>query len=269
LILGGAPFHDLAAGRATLPAEAVEVAPPAFRGKRLLAVLSWLLTNSPVPSAVWKVERRLGPEYVRRELAPLGWELAAERAGRWLLLSGTAPPPHPLPPPRSFTAPGGLVFEADYGVFSPSRIDPGSELVLEAASGLQPVDAVADIGVGYGALAISLVSRGLAPRALATDVDSIALWLAERNARRMLRWTWHSIPTRCRSAERRSRSATSPRTSTPRARQRSWTASPRALATAVSSPWCTPRSPTATPGISTATVFASLGTRAAITWCWT
>jgi 16S rRNA G1207 methylase RsmC len=174
--------HDLAAGRTALPPEPIEIAPPPFRGKRLLPVLSWLVTGSAVPSATWRVERRFGPDYVRRELEPFGWELSASREGRWLLLSGAVPPPHPLPPPRSFEAGGGLVFEADYGVFSPERIDPGSSLLLEVASAGPPVDAVADIGVGYGALAISLVARGLASRAVATDVDSIALWLAERNA---------------------------------------------------------------------------------------
>jgi 16S rRNA (guanine1207-N2)-methyltransferase len=173
--------HDLAAKRAVLAARPIEVAPPAYRGKRLLPVLSWLLTNSPVPSAVWRVERRFGPDYVRRELSPFGWELSASRDGRWLLLEGAVPPPHELPPPRAFVA-DGLRFEADYGVFSPERIDPGSALLLEVAARLEPVDVVADIGIGYGALAVSLVARGGASRAVGTDVDSIALWLAERNA---------------------------------------------------------------------------------------
>jgi 16S rRNA G1207 methylase RsmC len=181
LILGGAPFHELAAGRASLEGE-VEVAAPPFRGKRLLPALSWLLTNRGASSAVWRVERRLGPEYVRRELEPLGWSLAAERAGRWLLLRGDVPAPHPLPPPRSFETGSGLVFEADYGVFSPGGVDAGSALLLEVASRLPPVEAVADVGVGYGFLAVSLVAGGLAGSAVGTDVDSIALWLAERNA---------------------------------------------------------------------------------------
>jgi hypothetical protein len=177
----GPAFHDLAAGRAELLSPEVPV--PAYRGKRLLPVLSWLVTNQALPSAVWRVERRVGPGFVRRELLPYGWQLAAARDGRWVLLSGPVPAPHPLPPPRSFTSPRGIVFEADYGVFSPDRIDAGSALLEEvAAARLEPVDAVADVGVGYGALAIALVSGGRARRAVGTDVDSIALWLAERNA---------------------------------------------------------------------------------------
>jgi 16S rRNA G1207 methylase RsmC len=183
LILGGASFHDLAAGRASLGGQGeVEIAPPPFRGKRLLPALSWLVTNRGASSAVWRVERRFGPDYVRRELDPFGWSLAPERSGRWLLLRGDVPAPHPLPPPRAFEAGGGLVFEADYGVFSPGGIDAGSALLLEVASRFAPVEAVADVGVGYGALAVSLVAGGGARRAVGTDVDSIALWLAERNA---------------------------------------------------------------------------------------
>lgn len=181
----GVPFHELAAGRVSLPAgEPIEIAPPGYRGKRLLPVLSWLVTNRVAERparAVWRVERRHGPDYARRLLEPLGWTLEPERAARWVLLHGEVPPPHELPPPRSFEA-HGVRFEADYGVFSPDRIDPGSELLLELA-GDHPVDKVADIGTGYGALAILLIKAGVAERALATEVDSISAWLAERNAR--------------------------------------------------------------------------------------
>jgi 16S rRNA G1207 methylase RsmC len=180
----GFAFHDLAAGRASLPPDVeVEITPPSYRGKRLLPVLSWLVTHQPVRRAVWRFERRLGADYARRSLEPLGWELAVERAGRWLLLRGAVPPAHELTPPRSFETPGGLVFEADYGVFSPGGIDAGSAALLEVAREVvMPVDTVADVGVGYGALAISLVASGRARRAVGTEVDSIAAWLAERNA---------------------------------------------------------------------------------------
>jgi 16S rRNA G1207 methylase RsmC len=181
----GVAFHELAAGRASFPddLDRIEIAPPAYRGKRLLPVLSWLVTNRLPPGtpATWRVERRHGPDYVRRALEPLGWDLDAERAARWLLMHGEVPEPHELPPPRSFSA-RGLTFEADYGVFSAERIDPGSELLLEVAARGEPVEKVADIGTGYGSLAIVLVAAGHAERALATEVDSISAWLAERNA---------------------------------------------------------------------------------------
>jgi 16S rRNA G1207 methylase RsmC len=55
-------------------------------------------------------------------------------------------------------------------------------LLLEAARRGESVEAVADIGTGYGPLAIGLVAGGTAGRAVATEVDCIAVWLAERNA---------------------------------------------------------------------------------------
>jgi 16S rRNA G1207 methylase RsmC len=182
----GLAFHDLAAGRVRPepPPTELELTPPAYRGKRLLPVLSWLVTNrlaAPGAQTTWRVERRHGPEPARQALEPFGWRLEAERAGRWLLLHGAAPAAHPLPPPRSFKA-AGLTFEADYGVFSPERIDAGGALLLDVAASIEPVESVADIGVGYGALAISLMAGGVAGRAVGTEVDSIAAWLAERNA---------------------------------------------------------------------------------------
>jgi 16S rRNA G1207 methylase RsmC len=183
------PFHEVATGAAKVtPAPEVEVVVPGYRGKRFLPVLSWLVTSrlaSAGATAVWRTERRHGPGPVQRELAPFGWRLEAERSGRWLLLHGAVPPEHELPPPRSFTATvgtRGLVFEADYGVFSPQRIDPGSGLLLDIAMGLPPAESVADIGTGYGALAIALLAGGRAARAAGTEADSVAAWLAERNA---------------------------------------------------------------------------------------
>jgi 16S rRNA G1207 methylase RsmC len=172
-----------------MPAAEVEVVVPGYRGKRFLPVLSWLVTSrlaSAGATAAWRTERRHGPDPVQRELAPFGWQLEPERRGRWLLLRGAVPPAHELPPPRSFSVAAGgreLVFEADYGVFSPERIDPGSALLLDVATGLPRVEVVADIGTGYGALAIVLLATGRAARAAGTEADSVAAWLAERNAR--------------------------------------------------------------------------------------
>jgi hypothetical protein len=182
------PFHRVARAPTVPRSSEVEVLVPGYRGKRLLPMLSWLVTNRlalPEASARWRVERRHGPAAAQQALAPLGWRLRPERSGRWVLLRGAVPEPHELPPPRSFgTSVGGrtLRFEADYGVFSADELDPGSALLLEVASGLPAVEAMADVGTGYGALAIGLLAAGRATRAVGTEVDSIAAWLAERNA---------------------------------------------------------------------------------------
>ncbi len=89
------------------------------------------------------------------------------------------------PEARQFSAVIGaheLTFLADYGVFSPDHIDDGSRLLAEITLRQPPVSVLADIGVGYGPLAIAAVRNGIAARAVATDVDCIALWLAQRNA---------------------------------------------------------------------------------------
>src|SRR6266702_3633730 len=106
----------------------VEVWLPAYRGKSLVRLLSWLFTE------------RIGGQ--------------------------------------------DLTFSADYGVFSPRRIDAGTALLATVAMAQPAVDTVADIGIGYGALAISLLVNEKARSAVATDVDSVALWLAETIARR-------------------------------------------------------------------------------------
>jgi predicted RNA methylase len=103
------------------------------------------------------------------------------------LLIGSPPEEAELPPPRQFTARLGdreVTLAADYGVFSPEHIDEGTELLLSIALAGPPVSGVADIGTGYGPLAIALQVNGVAESAVGTDVDCVALWLAAENARR-------------------------------------------------------------------------------------
>jgi hypothetical protein len=179
------PFHALARGAEAERAPEVDVLVPGYRGKRFLPVLSWLVTTrlaAPGAVAHWRVERRHGPGPAQRALSPLGWDLRPERAGRWLLLHGDVPEAHDLPRPRSFVA-RGLTLEADYGVFSPDRVDDGSALLIDVAARLPAVESVADVGTGYGAISLALLAAGQAQRAVGTEVDSIAAWLAERNAR--------------------------------------------------------------------------------------
>ena len=189
---GAVPFHEAMSEGADLPRAAeVEVWLPGYRGKSLVPLLGWLAAGrlaAPGATVTWVVDRRQGPDSVARLLAGHGWrDLVRGRDGRTVRLAARPPADPPWPAPRRFTATIGdreLSFDADYGVFSPSRVDDGTALLAEVALAGSPVEVLADIGTGYGALAVGLVAGGLAGRAVATDVDCLALWLATRNAAR-------------------------------------------------------------------------------------
>jgi 16S rRNA G1207 methylase RsmC len=181
-------FHEVAAKGAPARASQAKVVVPGYRGKTFLPVLSWLVTKYLVASDAtveWHLDKRKGPAAVARQLASLGWDLGPERARGAVVLGGRAP--HPVEPPAARALvlkinDTQLSLAADYGVFSPGAVDDGTALLLDIARQSEAVDAVADIGTGYGPLAIGLVAGGVAGRAVATDVDCVALWLAERNA---------------------------------------------------------------------------------------
>lgn len=176
---------------ATLPgAGRVEIHFPPYRSRTLAPVLTWLATIRLAGGdarLTWYLDRQQGPDSFRRLLEGLGWQLERERRGRTTLLTGSAPEHVELPPPREFTAVLGgheLTFAADYGVFSPEHLDEGTELLLRVALQGPRVTALADIGTGYGALAIGLSLAGTAQTAYGSDVDCVALWLAGHNAHR-------------------------------------------------------------------------------------
>jgi 16S rRNA G1207 methylase RsmC len=182
-------FHEAVCEGVPAPAEEVVVEVPAYRGKAFLPVLSWLVIErlgASGASVEWHVDRKQGPASVARLLASLGWDLTKEHAGRVVVLRGRAPDKADQPAPREFQVSIGgadLSLAADYGVFSPGALDAGTELLLNIALQSGTVDVVADIGTGYGPLAIGLVAAGIASRSVATDIDCVALWLAGRNAR--------------------------------------------------------------------------------------
>lgn len=187
-VVGQSPAWTVASQQGGTP-EVVHIGLPPFRGKRFVAVLAWLVATrlaGPGVRVVWHIDKQQGPASVQRLLEDLGWELSRAREGKATTLEGPAPTAQPAPDPRSFhhqIVGTQLDLVADYGVFSPGQVDDGSELLIEVtASVAERVDVVADIGTGYGPVAIDLVRRGLAGRAVATDVDSVALWLAASNA---------------------------------------------------------------------------------------
>lgn len=182
-------FHEAARHGVPASAHEVIVVIPGYRGKTFLPALSWLVTQwlaARGGSVQWHLDRHQGPNSVAKQLTSLGWDIAKERAGRLVILRGQAPGEADEPVPREISVKvgdAGLTLAADYGVFSPGALDDGTALLLDRALQSDPVEVVADIGTGYGPLAIGLVASGIARRAVATDVDCIALWLAERNAK--------------------------------------------------------------------------------------
>jgi 16S rRNA (guanine1207-N2)-methyltransferase len=168
--------------------ERVDVYLPVYRGKTFIPVLSWLVAtrlSSVHSNAIWHIDKQQGPNSVMNLLTGLGWKLDRERRGRETLLIGRPPADAILPEPRDFVAEIGaerLRLAADYGVFSPGEVDMGTELLLQVALRGPAVEVLADIGIGYGPLAIGLIRNGIACRSVATDIDCVALWLAQRNA---------------------------------------------------------------------------------------
>jgi 16S rRNA (guanine1207-N2)-methyltransferase len=67
-------------------------------------------------------------------------------------------------------------------VFSPSRLDPGTRLLLECAPAPPPAGDLLDLGCGYGPIACVLAARSPGATVWAVDVNERALGLCARNA---------------------------------------------------------------------------------------
>jgi 16S rRNA (guanine1207-N2)-methyltransferase len=186
------PFHE-AAETSMLPRArgGAVIGVPERRGYAFLVLVSWLVGRivEPASEIVWDVGRHPAPKTVHKRLTELGWELEeGRRSGRVAVLIGPQPSSLDLEPrPRSFCTRLGranLRLEADYGTFSRDNVDEGTRLLIETVlAQLPPHPFLVDVGTGYAPIALALLSNGWAQDAAATDVDSVALWLAARNAR--------------------------------------------------------------------------------------
>jgi len=77
-----------------------------------------------------------------------------------------------------------LELATDSGMFSPSRLDPGTRLLLETAPPPPAAGNLLDLGSGYGPLALVLAARSPGAQVWAVDVNTRALALCARNAER-------------------------------------------------------------------------------------
>jgi 16S rRNA G1207 methylase RsmC len=181
------PFHE-ALGAALPGAREVIVRVPSRRGYSFVHLLEWWVCSALAASSAkvtWLARRKEGAGGVERILAGRGWTIDRSREGAWMRMTGSPPAPGSRPEPGTFTDELGgsrITFAADWGVFSQEHVDPGTQMLFEAAAGETSDGPVVDVGCGYGPIAVGLTAAGKAPRALASEVDSVALWLTARNA---------------------------------------------------------------------------------------
>ncbi len=77
-----------------------------------------------------------------------------------------------------------LELDTDSGTFSPSRLDPGTRLLLETAPRPPAAGNLLDLGCGYGPLALVLAARSPGAQVWGIDVNRRALELCAGNAER-------------------------------------------------------------------------------------
>jgi 16S rRNA (guanine1207-N2)-methyltransferase len=75
-----------------------------------------------------------------------------------------------------------LELETDSGVFSPTRLDAGTRLLLDEAATPPATGDLLDLGAGYGPIALVLAARAPDATVWAVDVNQRALDLCARNA---------------------------------------------------------------------------------------
>ena len=75
-----------------------------------------------------------------------------------------------------------LVLRTDRGVFSGARIDPGTKYLLTEAPAPPAGGHLADVGCGYGPIALTLATRSPHATVWAVDVNERALDLTRANA---------------------------------------------------------------------------------------
>lgn len=75
-----------------------------------------------------------------------------------------------------------FTLQADRGVFSAGRVDPGTKVLLLEAPAPPPAGHLLDLGCGYGPIALTLAHRAPGATVWAVDVNERALDLTRANA---------------------------------------------------------------------------------------
>lgn len=74
--------------------------------------------------------------------------------------------------------------EVESGVFSPDRVDPGTQVLLDAVPDPPASGDLVDVGCGWGPIALTMALRSPGARVWAVDVNPRALELVRVNAAR-------------------------------------------------------------------------------------
>lgn len=75
-----------------------------------------------------------------------------------------------------------LIFHSTWGLFSPRKIDKGSELLINHVSA-KPEDISLDLGCGYGAIGLFLAKLSPQGKVHLIDKDFVAIEYAKKNAK--------------------------------------------------------------------------------------
>ena len=103
----------------------------------------------------------------------------ADTIARAAVRSTTVGGVHLVPWPADPGMTDGLVLES--GPAFGTGLHPSTRLCLERMADWSPTAPLLDVGTGSGVLALTWLHRG-GPRAVATDIDAVALEVARRNA---------------------------------------------------------------------------------------
>jgi 16S rRNA (guanine1207-N2)-methyltransferase len=75
-----------------------------------------------------------------------------------------------------------VTLRTDAGVFSPTKLDRGTELLLESLP-IKPHEVILDLGCGYGVIGILAAKMAPASRVILTEVNERAVGLARTNVK--------------------------------------------------------------------------------------
>ena len=162
-------------GQARIAAELLELADHLCEGAVLLAVTARRLGST-------RQLNTLEDMFGTAEVAHRSRSAVVLRAVRGPDVRATADATAAAPTVEAVLAGCDLRFETGVGLFSKSRIDDGTRLLVEALPPDHQWRDVLDLGCGYGPIGIAVASRWPQLRVVMADIDPVAVSAARTNA---------------------------------------------------------------------------------------